>query len=150
MKELQEILATHAFFSDLAPAYLELIAGCGSNVVFEAEQYLFKEGDEANSFYLIRHGQAALEFHDPRRGQMRLYTLGENDVLGWSWLFPPYQWHLSARAVTLLRATALDGRCLRTKCEEDHDLGYELMRRFAVTAIERLHATRMQVIDVYS
>jgi CRP-like cAMP-binding protein len=70
-------------------------------------------------------------------------------VLGWSWLFPPYRWHFDARALELTRAIALDGKCLREKCEEDHDLGYELVKRVAQIIMERLQATRLQLLDVY-
>ena len=70
-------------------------------------------------------------------------------LLGWSWLFPPYQWHFDARALELTRTTALDGQCLRIKCEEDHELGYRLGQRFAHVMMQRLQATRLQLLDVY-
>lgn len=146
---LTEILKQHEFFKGLEPQYIELIAGCGQNVRFDAGQYLFKEGQPADYFYLLRHGQVVVETHDHRRGRSPIYTLHENEVLGWSWLFPPYKWHFDARAITLTRAIALDGKCLRDKCDEDHSLGYELMKRFAVIIVERLQATRLQVLDIY-
>ena len=70
-------------------------------------------------------------------------------MLGWSWLFPPYRWHLDARAIEAVRAVAFDGACLRQKSIDDHELGYELMRRFAEVIVSRLQATRMQLLDVY-
>lgn len=150
MKSLSDILKDHDFFNDLAPEYLELLAGCGKNVVFDANEYLFREGEPANVFYIIRHGQVAIEMHDPRRGKLNIYTLGENEVLGWSWLIPPYKSHFDARAMKLTRAIALDGACLRKKCDEDSHLGYEFMKRFATMIVDRLVATRLQVINVYS
>jgi len=149
METLKPILAAHPFFQDLEPRYLQLIAGCASNVRFEAGQFIFHEGEEANHFYLIRHGRVALEIVTSERGSITIQTLGEGDVLGWSWLFPPYRWHFDARATTLTRAIALDGKCLRTKCEDDHDLGYELVKRFAHVIMQRLQATRLQLLDVY-
>lgn len=149
MQTIEEILAQHDFFRDMNPEYLKLLAGCGMNVRFDPGDYLFKEGEPANAFYLIRHGQVAVELYDPRRGQITIDTAGENEVLGWSWLYPPYKWHFSARAVSLTRAIAMDGKCLRDKCDADHDLGYDLMRRFALIIIDRLQATRLQVLDVY-
>jgi CRP-like cAMP-binding protein len=146
---LEPILAEHPFFKDLDPRYLQLIVGCASNVRFEAGQFIFREGDEANQFYLIRHGSASIEVFVPERGPLMIQTLGEGDVLGWSWLFPPYRWVFDARAITLTRAIALDGACLRRKCEEDHELGYELLKRFAQIIMERLQATRLQLLDVY-
>ena len=76
-------------------------------------------------------------------------TLGEGDILGWSWLMPPYHWQFHARAVEVTRAIALDGKCLRTKCEQNHDLGYELLKRFCHIIERRLEATRLQLLDVY-
>jgi CRP-like cAMP-binding protein len=146
---LEPILAEHPFFTDLNSRYLQLIVGGAPNVRFEAGQFIFHEGDEANQFYLIRHGSVSIEVFVPERGPLIIQTLGEGDVLGWSWLFPPYRWVFDARAVSLTRAIALDGACLRKKCEEDHELGYELLKRFAQIIMERLQATRLQLLDVY-
>ena len=90
-----------------------------------------------------------MEIHAPPRGSIIIQTLDEGDVLGWSWLFPPYRWMSSAKAIELTRAIALDGKCLRGKSEEDHDFGYELLKRFARVIQERLQATRLQLINVY-
>ncbi len=149
MRTLESLLAEHPFFKGLDPRYLELLAGCASNVRFNAGEFIFREGGEANQFYLIRHGKVALEVFVPERGPVTIQTIDAGDVLGWSWLFPPYRWHFDARAVELTRAIAFDGQCLRTKCDEDHDLGYELMKRFARIITERLQATRLQLLDVY-
>jgi CRP-like cAMP-binding protein len=149
MGTLESILAEHPTFKDLDDKNLRLIVGCASNVRFEEGAYIFREGDEANQFFLIRHGQVALEIFRQRRGPIVIETVGEGDVLGWSWLFPPYRWNFDARALQLTRAIAMDGRCIRTKCEEDPRLGYELVKRFARILMERLSATRMQLLDVY-
>lgn len=149
MQTLEAVLAEHAFFRGLRPEDLQLIAGCASNVRFAAGGYLFREGDPSNQFYLIRHGKVALEIFSPERGPIPILTLGEGEVLGWSWLVPPYRKQFDARAVELVRATAFDGACIRKKCEEDPRLGYELLKRFAQMIGERLHATRLQMLDVY-
>lgn len=149
IQTLEPILSAHPFFHDLEPRYLKLIVGCAANVRFEAGQFVFREGDEANQFYLIRHGSVSLEIFAPNRGSITTQTLGEGDVLGWSWLFAPYRWSCDARAVTLTRAIALDGACLRAKCEGDHELGYELLKRFAHVIMDRLSATRLQLLDLY-
>ena len=149
IQTLEPILSAHPFFHDLEPRYLKLIVGCAANVRFEAGQFVFREGDEANQFYLIRHGSVSLEIFAPNRGSITTQTLGEGDVLGWSWLFAPYRWSCDARAVTLTRAIALDGSCLRAKCEGDHELGYELLKRFAHVIMDRLSATRLQLLDLY-
>lgn len=149
MKTLEDIIAEHPFFRSLDPDFCKLIAGCGQNVIFNAGDYLFREGDPADTFYAIRQGSLALEVHVPAREAVIIETLHEGDLVGWSWLFPPYRWSFDARALESVSAIAFDGACLRGKCEADHDLGYELMRRMAQVIIERLQATRLRLLDVY-
>lgn len=149
MQTLEPILSEHPFLKGLKPEHLKLLVGCASNVRFNAGQYLFREGEEANQFYMIRQGKVAVEIHAAGRGPITVQTVGEGDVLGWSWLIPPYRWRFDARALELTRAIALDGKCLRTKSEEDYDLGYELLKRFSNIIVERLEATRLQLLDVY-
>jgi CRP-like cAMP-binding protein len=146
---LEPVIAGHPFFQGMKQDYLHLLVSCASNVRFEAGQFIFREGEEANHFYLIRQGSVALEINDPSRGPIPIQTIGEGDVLGWSWIFPPYRWHFDARAQELTRAVAMDGKCLRKKCDEDPVLGYEMMKRFARIMVERLQATRLQLLDVY-
>ena len=149
MENLERLLAEQPFLQGLPPGYVQLLGGCASNSRFDVGRLIFRQGEEADQFYLIRHGRVAIEIHAPGRGPISVQTLGEGEVLGWSWLMPPYRWHFDARAVTLVRALALDGKCLRSKCEEDHDLGYEFLKRFAQLIVQRLDATRLQLLDVY-
>ena len=146
---LDHILREHPFFAGLEEAFCTLVCGCAKNVRFEAGQYLFHEGEPANEFYLLRHGRAALELHAPGRGPVTFQTLGPGEIVGVSWLIPPYRWTYAARALSLVRAISIDAACLRQKCEADHDLGYEMMKRFMPVLIERLQATRLQILDVY-
>jgi CRP-like cAMP-binding protein len=149
METLKPILSQHPFLEDLSPKHIDLLVGCASNVVFPAGKFLFREGEEANQFYFLRDGKVTLEIHGAHRGPIAVQTIHAGEVLGWSWLIPPYQWHFAARAVETTRAIALDGKCLRTKCENDHDLGYELLIRFAHIINQRLEATCLQLLDVY-
>jgi CRP/FNR family transcriptional regulator, cyclic AMP receptor protein len=149
MQTLEPILAKHPFFEGLEPKYLQLITSCASNVRFEAETYIFREGEPASLFYIIRQGKVALETLAGSRGPITIETIEAGEVLGWSWLFPPYRWHFDARVVEPTRAIVLDGVCLRTKGETDHDLGYELVKRVAQIMMQRLQATRLQLLDVY-
>jgi CRP/FNR family cyclic AMP-dependent transcriptional regulator len=150
METLEGVIAEHPFLEGLPPRYREFLVGCATNVRFEPGQFVFLEGGEANHCYLIREGKVALEIDAPPRGTIIIQTLGKGDVLGWSQIFPPYRWQFSARAVELTRAVALNGKCLREKSEEDHDLGYELLKRFARVIQERLQATRLQLVNVYT
>jgi CRP/FNR family transcriptional regulator, cyclic AMP receptor protein len=150
MQQYEAILSEHPFFKDLEPAYVRLIGGCATEECFNAGDYIFKLGEEANRFYLIRHGKVALELFTPARGIVNIETLDEGDMLGASWLFPPYVWQYEAHAVEFTRTISFDARCLRAACEDDHDLGYELMQRFAKILMRRLHDARLQMLDVYS
>lgn len=143
------IVSEHPFFRGLKPEQLKFIAGCAKNVVFKSGEFLYREGDEANNFYIIRAGRVAIEAFSVKQRAITIQTLTVGDVLGWSWLFPPYQAHFGVKAIELTRAICFDGKCLRNKCEEDHDLGYELMKRFSEVMIHRLQATRLQLLDVY-
>jgi CRP-like cAMP-binding protein len=136
-------------FAGLESDQLELIAGCGRNVTFEAGERLFREGDEADTFFLIRRGIAALDTYVPNRGALTVDTVGPGEIAGWSWLVPPYRWHFTGRAVQDVHAVQFDGACLRGKCEQDPVLGYDLTSRFAQVLVERLQATRFQLMDVY-
>jgi CRP-like cAMP-binding protein len=149
MQTLEPLLAEHPFLRDLDASVLALIVGCASNVRFEPGQYLFKEGQEANEFYIVRTGRVTLEIHVPDRGAVPLQTIAGGGIVGWSWVFPPYRWHSDARATELTLAIALDGACLRKKCEDTPALGYELMKRFARVLDESLQASRLQLLDVY-
>ena len=150
MQTLDAILAQHPFFAGIEPRYMEFITGCASNVRFKADTYIFGEGEDASQFYILRAGRVALETFGAQRGPIVIETVEAGEVLGWSWLFPPYRWHFSARVLEETRAIALDGACLRAKAEADHDLGYELAMRVARIVIERLQAARLQLLDVYN
>lgn len=149
MEGLEHILREHPFFAGLAPEHSKLIAGCARNHRFDAGGYLFREGEPANEFFLIRHGKVALEIVAPGQAPIVFATLGEGEIVGASWLVPPYRWTFDARAVELVRAIGIDAACLRGKCEADHHLGYDMMKRFLPVFVKRLHATRLQILDVY-
>lgn len=146
---LERIIGEHPFFSRMDKHFLDIVVGCAKNVRFEAGQYLFHEGEGADQFYLIRHGRLALQINSPGRGALTFQTLGEGEIVGISWLIPPYRWAYDAKALELTRAIAMDAACLRGKCEADHDLGYDMMKRFMPVLIQRLQAMRMQILDVY-
>jgi CRP-like cAMP-binding protein len=149
VETLERTLAAHPFFRDLDSAHLRVLVGCASNMRFDAGAFVFHAGHEANQFFLLREGRVALEITAPGRPPLVLQTLGAGDILGWSWLIPPYHWMFDAIAIEQTRAIGLDAKCLRGKCEADHDLGYELLKRFAHIMEERLQATRLQLLDLY-
>ncbi|MEO1091270.1 MAG: cyclic nucleotide-binding domain-containing protein [Pseudomonadota bacterium] len=149
MKTIDQLAAEHGFFEGLPDAVTALVAGCGSNVAVPAGDYVLREGAPADRFFLIRHGSVALEFYRPGSGPQTFMTLGAGDVLGVSWLVEPYVWHHDGRAVEPLRAVAFDAQCLRAKCDAEPAIGYALMRRFVPALVDRMHAARLQALDVY-
>jgi len=143
------VLAEHPFFKGLRPEHLDTVVGCAANVKFEPGDFVFREGQRTDHFFVIREGKIAIQVFVPNRGAVTIESIEGGEVLGWSWLFPPYKAHFDARVLTHVRALSLDGTCLRGKCEKDSALGYELMRRFNGLIVARLEATRMQLLDLY-
>jgi CRP-like cAMP-binding protein len=146
---IHRLLADHELFAGLDPATLELLAGCAANVAYSAGETLFVEGGPADRFWIVRHGQVALEVASPGAGQVIIETLGPGSVVGWSWLVAPYQWRFDGIAQESTRAVVFDVGCLRTKMESDPWVGYELMSRFLPIVVDRLQATRLRLLDLY-
>jgi CRP/FNR family transcriptional regulator, cyclic AMP receptor protein len=149
METIEPILTSHSVFKSFNDTEVKLLVGCASNAVFNKDQHIFHEGEEANIFYVIRHGRVMVEVFSPWQGPICIQTCTDGDVLGWSWLIPPYKWRFDARATEQTRLIALDGKCLRSKCENDHGLGFKIMQIFTEIMAERLDATRLQLLDVY-
>jgi CRP/FNR family cyclic AMP-dependent transcriptional regulator len=147
MDDVVPILTHHPFFADMRPDHLAAIAGCAAERIFAPGEFILREGDYAATFYLLRQGAVLLETFVPGRGPLTIQTLTDGDVLGWSWLFPPYRWHFDARVIEPTVALEFDGACLRQQCDDDPDLGYDVMKRVAQTIIDRLQATRLQFMD---
>lgn len=149
MKTIADILQEHSFFKDLSSKDLAFIAGCGKNVVFEEGQTIASSGDPANEFYLIREGRVAISLEILSKKPFVLQTLGANEILGLSWLIPPYEWTVSVKAQSPIRAVAIDGACLREKCEKEPSLGYKLMKHLVQLIIMKEEAIKLRLLDIY-
>ena len=149
-RTLDHVFAEHPFFAGLAQEDLELLAGCARNERFEAGEFLYRENQEADKFFVVRHGQVRLELYAAQAGAIPIMTAGPGDVLGSAWIVPPYRAGCDARALELVRAISFDGTCMRQKCEEDPRLGYDLMKRSVTVLVDRLMLTRLQVLDLYA
>ena len=149
MEKLEKNLADHPFFQGVAPDLIKTIAACAVEAHYQDGQMIYSESDPANQFLLILDGKVAIEIFSAQRGALTIKTLGPGEVLGWSWLFPPYRRRFDARALEKTSAIALDGKRLREKAETDHRLGYELLKRFSNVVVERLNATCLQLLDIY-
>jgi CRP/FNR family transcriptional regulator, cyclic AMP receptor protein len=145
---LAEAIAAHRFAAGMKPEYLKRLTDAAMFKQFEADEIVFREGEPANRFYLIRTGKIALESKSYGDSAPLVQIVGEDEVLGWSWLFPPYYWHFGARAVEPTDVIFFYGTRLRAQCEEEPAFGYELMKRMATIVIKRLQITRVQLLQL--
>ena len=149
MKTLEDILARHPFWNNLAPQYFPLLIECAAIERFRPGQQIFKRGYDAEHFYLIHHGKVALETaYVPGEGLITIQTLGAGEALGWSWLFPPHQWHFSARAVEPTEAVVFKADALRNKAKETPAFGYDLALRVGGMMMQQLQSTRIRLLDI--
>jgi CRP-like cAMP-binding protein len=149
MKQLDQLLAESPFFTNLGGDMPAVLAGCAHNVHFDTDEYVFHTGEFAERCYVIRHGRVALELVGSGGRRVVVRTIDAGDLVGLSWLVPPYRWYLDARAVEPTSAISLDAGCLRAKCEEDPRIGYKLMQRVAHAMYERMQGNLLQILDVY-
>lgn len=150
MKEIKDILKQLDFFQGMTDDMLEFIAGCGQNMHFSPGEYIGKENESADYLYVIRKGNVAVQVLHPNKGPTTIRTLRSGEIAGFSWIIPPYQLQFNLKALEHTSVVALDGTCVRKKCEEDHHLGYLLMKQSATIMNKRLTDTRIQLLDVYS
>lgn len=147
MESVNNSLSEHPLAQGLSAKHLEVLAECASFAHFTGGKMIFREGESAEYLYLLLKGSVALEVFCLQPGPITLQTIKAGDVLGWSWLVPPYRWRFDARAVENTVALALDAEKLRAKCDEDKELGYELLKRFVTLVMDiRLQATRQQLV----
>ena len=143
-------VALHPFLAGMTPAHLALLTSCAMATHFRKGQPLLREGEFANRFYLIESGtviiESGMELGDP----VVVETIGSGDLVGWSWMFPPYAWHFTARAAEPVSALFFYGTVLREHCEKDPALGFELLKRAAAVMLRRMQAARHQMLAVHS
>ena len=147
MHEYTSILAAQPFLAGMAPAHLELLAADTLPAEFQAGERILSEGGPANRFYLLLEGRVELESAVLDGEPVPIQTLGPGDLLGWSWLYSPYCWHFDARAATPVKAILFYGKHVRELCEENHDLGFELMKRVSGILIKRLLAANGELVN---
>jgi CRP/FNR family cyclic AMP-dependent transcriptional regulator len=143
-------VALHPFLAGMNGAQLALLTDCAVVVHFDPGQVIFREGEFANRFYLIETGKVILESSGRFGNPVVIDKVAAGDLLGWSWMFPPYVWHFTARAVEPTEAIFFYGTILREYCERDHALGYELFKRMSAVMIKRLQAARDKMLAIDS
>ena len=149
MEALEEMIVDHPFWAGLNPRYFDMLKNCARFLRFEAGQSIFQEGGNADHFYLIQKGRVTLHAFVPGRGAVTVQTVSAGDALGWSWLFPPHQWHFSAHSSDPTEAIVFGAKLLRDEAERNHDFGYELTKRVSKMLLQRLQETRLLLMDFY-
>jgi CRP/FNR family cyclic AMP-dependent transcriptional regulator len=145
-----EALAGHPFLHGMPRDHLAVLAGTARDVTFPSGHRLFEDGGGASRFWLIQSGHVALDLHVPGQGRMKIDTIGMGELLGWSWLFPPYRWAFGAVAASRVEAFEFDGRAVRTCCQDEPGLGYDLTQRLTRVLAKRLQATRVRLVTASS
>jgi CRP/FNR family transcriptional regulator, cyclic AMP receptor protein len=141
---LFDLIARQNFFANLRSEQLRLLSNLAMEVQYASDEWIFREGDPANRFFVILKGYVSVEI-EYLGGSVPIRTLGPGDDLGWAWLFPPYLMHFSARTIGPVCAIFFYGTRLREACEQDHELGYQLMKRVAEALVRNLKATERRV-----
>jgi CRP/FNR family transcriptional regulator, cyclic AMP receptor protein len=139
-------VALHPFLAGMNRTLLALLTDCAMPVHFKKGQTIFREGEMANRFYLIESGKVVLESGDGLGKPVLIETIGAGDLLGWSWMFPPYTWRFTARAAEPTAAIFFYGTILREYCERDYSLGFELFKRMAPVMIKRMQNAREKLV----
>ena len=149
-ESLSTRIALHPFLAGMNHAQLALLTDCAMATRFQKGQTILREGEFANRFYLIETGKVVLESGEGFGDPVIIETISPGDLLGWSWMFPPYVWHFTARAVEPTRAIFFYGTILREYCERDPSLGYELFKRITPVMMRRLQRTRRNMLAIHA
>ena len=150
MTSIAEYLTNHAFFADLDDEYIAFLADSAEEKQLREHEVLFSQGKNADRFYMLRSGSVAIEIPALVGPVLEVQLLGVDQVLGWSWLIPPYKWNFLARAKQESTVIEFDGSAIRDRCEADPKFGYELYKRFASLMSERLDAARQKLMDQWN
>src|SRR5262245_13776724 len=136
----------HPFLAGMNRPQLALLTDFAMAINFKKKQTIFREGEMANRFYLIETGKVVLESSERLGNPVMIDTISSGDLLGWSWMFPPYTWQFTARTIEPTTAIFFYGTILREFCEKDHSLGYELLKRMSAVMVKRLQAARKNML----
>ncbi|MCC6145877.1 MAG: cyclic nucleotide-binding domain-containing protein [Candidatus Hydrogenedentes bacterium] len=147
--DVEQMLREHEFMAGMPAEFIAHLAQFSKLKVCQPDQYLFRTGEPADCFFLVRDGLLAIEVHHPARGPIFVQTLDAGKVVGWSWLVPPYKWSFDVRALAFTRGICIGGEQLRAACDADPALGYQVLKRFAQVFADRLNAARVQLLDLY-
>ncbi|MEA3501338.1 MAG: cyclic nucleotide-binding domain-containing protein [Actinomycetota bacterium] len=150
MTNLDHLFRSHPFISTLSDGHITTLEGCGAAFIsFEPGEKIVREGKDTDACFFIDDGDAALELYIRGAESRTILTVHAGDIVGWSWLFPPYRGAFDAIALTHVTALRVDAALLREAMEMDKAFGYEMMKRFCDVIVTRISASRVQLADVY-
>ncbi len=149
-QSIAEYLSAHEFFSELSEDVLKFLCECASAREIKKEQILFRQGERADKFYVIRNGRISVQIPALMGPTLEIQALGQDQVLGWSWLISPYQWNFQAKAEEDSELLEFDGTAVLARCEQEPKFGYELLKKFAALMSERLDAARQKMMDQWN
>jgi len=145
-----EYLSAHEFFSELSDDALKFLSECSSTREIKKGQILFQLGENADKFYVVRHGRITIQMPAILGPNLEIQTLGKDQVLGWSWLISPYKWNFQAKAEEDSVLLQFDGVAILKQCEQDPKFGYALLKKFAGLMSIRLDAARRKMMDEWN
>ncbi len=149
-QSIAEYLSKHPFFSGLDEGYIGFLADSAVETRISEGGILFRQGKPADKFFLLRSGEVSVQVPALVGPVLEIQRVGDGQILGWSWLIPPYKWNFQARVEADSLILEFDGRAVLARCEEDAKFGYELLKRFAALMSERLEAARQKMMDEWN
>jgi len=149
MEPLQYTIARHEFFRDFKPQHLSIFQDCVSDGRYSRDQFLLRQGQGAERFFIVRKGEVRLELLTPEHGSIPIQTIGPGEIVGWSWIIPPYLSTFDARAVEAVQVITFDASELRRQCERDFELGYRVLQKFSLALSTRLDAARAKLVEYH-
>ena len=147
---IEDYLSTHAFFSGMEGSFVKFLSNSATELRIKEGEVLFQQGKRADKFYLLRNGRISVQVPALMGPVLEIQALDKDQILGWSWLIPPYRWNFLARALEDSDLLEFDGSAILARCEEDPNFGYELFKRFASLMSERLDAARQKMMDQWN
>ena len=147
-KQLKALLTKSQCPKELGEKTLEALAASGTERQFADNVYLLRTGDPADRFFLVREGRVSIELPAGYKRTTAIQTIDAGELLGWSWLIPPYQFRISARAVGPVSVYSFDAKTVRERMDKDHDVGYEIQRCFTRLLAQRLEGALSQIVGL--
>jgi CRP/FNR family cyclic AMP-dependent transcriptional regulator len=147
MESVSELLKNNLYFKELETGCLDFLGACASFADYESESFIFSARDPADNFYLILEGKVALQMFSHEKGEIILEERNIGDIIGWSWLKPPYKWQFDAFTVKKTRVLVFDAGKIKKQMETDLAFGYNILKIFFNIVIDRMQATRHRLLE---